>query len=1216
MGRKTGASIESKYSWHRKKESDPKMKICRRTLPVLLAAGFFVPAVTQALTRVSISTNIIQSNVQRMGINMGDDYWNSPTLKKRTEYNFEGILYRQCHKGELQTNGFATYWGNTNRIALYQWDTIYTNGATFRILSGEAKGTTGRIVRLEARNVDVTGYGDFNDQPFFVFETPVALSSNALREVGLLIENSGQKDLGYLGAETYWKTAGTTLITHDQAPGSFGTACARLDGASNAIVRMPTHLQRLDDSNEDWNVRFFARKESGTPTLTLSAESNRIVPTNITLSSSWQQFDLTVTASGIPTPDFPAGDKQLIFELVSGGTGTVLLDDIEVWKAGQTNSTPFSDSTVQILKKLNPGIIRHLRIGGGTVSNAIPPRLKQFGVMFGEYSKPGVYSGTDGYYYKDEISIHEQAELCEEIDADPWFCIPGTIYPEEVSFFVDYLAGTTSTPGGKFRSALGHPQPWAEVFTNIYVEFGNEAWNTATSYKLGGFNGANYWHDLIAAGKSTASYQPNIQFMAAGQNFISGMADRILNETTNADRYAIAPYMLHNIYTNDLSIFANDREMFEWFMAYPLFRIHDLGMPEQKTVMDETGIEFSIYEYNYHSNQGDLTETIDARNRFLTSASHGVSIANSMLAMLKTCGIRSQCFFTLGQFGFENVRLWGSVTSFRQDQPRYRPAFHAMESINKVIQGDLVETVQSGDNPGFSVTGTFESASPLPKIYPELYSYAFKDQTTNGLVLANYDLTSAQQVEIALPEYVTGFNVQKWTLTSSSFTNNNEPELSSPQVTLVEETITNFQNGAILDVPPSAVVSYRWLSAGTIPQFILSHTLLSIAEGTSAELTLRLSVEPPEPVTVSFSPAQMQNAQFSVTAGETMIFNDTNWNLPQTVTVACAEDAYGIYGTGTLRLSAAGYVSEDIALREIDDDPAGTNIVAGTLLFDFGSADVLTTDTGWNNVTTLSIGTPVVDTVDSTGTHTGISLEITDAFGYVITRASAVLPQYPHSACTDYFRVNSDNPVGGLKLTGLDPAMQYELLILSSGTQNYGSEAGFVVNGISQTIDSYYNSTLLVFSNIALDAASEITISVDHQNAGIGPLNLIQLNYSTPFEPEDTDTDNLPDWWEDLHGFGQTGADPETPAANGINTLLGTYIAGLNPLNAGSKLLIQTLGPLQWNAVSGRVYTIYWTSSLLENFQTLETNITGNAFTDLIHSAESKGFYKIDVRIE
>ncbi len=120
----------------------------------------------------------------------------------------------------------------------------------------------------------------------------------------------------------------------------------------------------------------------------------------------------------------------------------------------------------------------------------------------------------------------------------------------------------------------------------------------------------------------------------------------------------------------------------------------------------------------------------------------------------------------------------------------------------------------------------------------------------------------------------------------------------------------------------------------------------------------------------------------------------------------------------------------------------------------------------------------------------------------------------------------------------------------------------------------------------------------------------------------DTDSDGLPDWWEELYFNGATNANPNTLCSNGVNTVWQAYIAGLNPTNPASLFLTSVLSSppsvLSWNAVSGRVYSVWWTSNLLSGFQSLESNIpwTGNTFTDTTYNAEDKGFYKIDVELE
>jgi hypothetical protein len=50
---------------------------------------------------------------------------------------------------------------------------------------------------------------------------------------------------------------------------------------------------------------------------------------------------------------------------------------------------------------------------------------------------------------------------------------------------------------------------------------------------------------------------------------------------------------------------------------------------------------------------------------------------------------------------------------------------------------------------------------------------------------------------------------------------------------------------------------------------------------------------------------------------------------------------------------------------------------------------------------------------------------------------------------------------------------------------------------------------------------------------------------------------------------------------------------------------------LEWNALTGRVYNVYWSSNLLDGFTLVGSNVSTGLFIDTTYSAEPAGFYKL-----
>lgn len=120
-------------------------------------------------------------------------------------------------------------------------------------------------------------------------------------------------------------------------------------------------------------------------------------------------------------------------------------------------------------------------------------------------------------------------------------------------------------------------------------------------------------------------------------------------------------------------------------------------------------------------------------------------------------------------------------------------------------------------------------------------------------------------------------------------------------------------------------------------------------------------------------------------------------------------------------------------------------------------------------------------------------------------------------------------------------------------------------------------------------------------------------------ETPDGDGDGLPDDWETAYYGSATAADTNAMAANGINTVLEAYIAGISPSDPDARFGPDSLTVdgsqqvLRWTGLSGRRYSVYWTTNLLEGFGApIAAGIPwpSGGFTNTTEDAA--GFYRIE----
>ena len=129
-----------------------------------------------------------------------------------------------------------------------------------------------------------------------------------------------------------------------------------------------------------------------------------------------------------------------------------------------------------------------------------------------------------------------------------------------------------------------------------------------------------------------------------------------------------------------------------------------------------------------------------------------------------------------------------------------------------------------------------------------------------------------------------------------------------------------------------------------------------------------------------------------------------------------------------------------------------------------------------------------------------------------------------------------------------------------------------------------------------------------------------ELLYYIP--ANDSDGDQLLDSWE-MEYFTDLTAEPNLHGDSDPFTNLEEYIAGTDPTNSASFFAV-TNGladgsfVVEWPSVSAREYAVFWAESLTNGFVRQGDMIDHpqNSYTDTAHSAESSGFYKVEVQLK
>jgi hypothetical protein len=349
--------------------------------------------------------------------------------------------------------------------------------------------------------------------------------------------------------------------------------------------------------------------------------------------------------------------------------------------------------------------------------------------------------------------------------------------------------------------------------------------------------------------------------------------------------------------------------------------------------------------------------------------------------------------------------------------------------------------------------------------------------------------------------------------------------------------------------------------------------------------------------------------------------NDVVWD---TITLTENGDgtfAYGIFSANTVRAGTNGYVYA-LIFQDHDVQP-GDLYVAGPLLpLVDGAADVNTcADPGNGEAINGVNSAPVVD---------GTLLTVNRGTGggwYTNGQQVAILANAPASGKVFDRWIGDTQYVDNVTYTNALVTLSINAVTLTATyvdtryarVINYGTviSAALATNGAVESICADDPAPGTIFFQWVGDTAC-----LANSNAACTTLTMPAANVAvaaTYKSSEQYTTNGTPHSWLDQYGL--TNYDTDAIADQDSDGLKAwqEYIAGTNPTNAASvfKAAQATRNVITWSAVTGRVYSVYWSTNLVQGFTMKQDNILypTNSFTNA--NPDSRlNHYQIKVRMQ
>ena len=806
-----------------------------------------LPSSAQTLTLNDSS--IVQSKTNRIGMNIAQvNYWDSGQLLKNLigslNPGFEPLIDREIWVlNEAGTTSSFTEPNGGDNVAANYWA-----GGTFSVVESQSAGAELGCTGTIASN---TGGGSPQFTSSSMCAAPFRAGDIVVLTKSTFPTPEAWWEGGYGG--TWGSVSGGAQLLSDTTDlcATCGTQSLNMNAAAAGSSATATWYFDAANSqdlfvlmNGNFQLSFWAKAGSGTPTLTASASRMSAGGFNCgtytpKLTNAWTEYTFTCTAS--ETPSTAPGMSFVSLKTVGG---SVYLDNVSFMKTSSpiNNPTVFRDEVIETLQRFYgnaagapAGKLRYwLEQNGQTVNNWTQP----------DYAAAPTTTGSSYFVSPNGggmmlLSLEDYLVICQFLNVDPYLEVPVTFSSAEAADLIEFLGSPAGTTYGARRAALGQVEPWTEIFDKIHLSFCNECWNSTFTgenlpWRANTPNSEVYYdyssraRDIFSAMRADTYYSSSaFDLVMNAQTAVNWSMDTAI-QRAHPDSIEINGYVY-----NSVNSFATDSALWQPAMVQPYEQasnpadpanfyqsVHDYQSQKTCGAQGNAACNVNIYEWGQNTLGGGIDQAhMDYIN---AGAGQGVIAALEPLLNLQYYGILSQSFFGLSQFSYntngKTAKLWGSVVDMGGATNNQRPQFLALSLVNQSIIGPMFSCPLT-NNPAFNFAGSTNGPVPAVNNVSYLYAFCFENGNNRSLVLLNTDLVNNHTINLAGANLPAG-SVTKRQYAPAALDQLNEAptgENTSTAPAPVAVEISTLSSPASIVLPPFSVTAIDYsIAAATV----------------------------------------------------------------------------------------------------------------------------------------------------------------------------------------------------------------------------------------------------------------------------------------------------------------------------------------------------------------------------------------------------------------